>query len=61
MRSVDVKSTELNTEKGLKTRHFRELEMCFRFSLLGMRRVLLPGRNEGRVDRLKMGKVEWIR
>jgi len=25
VRSLDVKSTEVNTEKGLKTRQFREL------------------------------------
>ena len=27
--SIDVKSTELNTEKGLKIRHFRAMAYCF--------------------------------
>lgn len=32
MRSIAVKSTEVNTEKGLKTRRFRELGVLFRLS-----------------------------
>lgn len=32
VRSIDVESTELNTEKGLKIKHFRELEVFFRLS-----------------------------
>ena len=28
----DVKGTELNAEKGLKIKHFRELEVFFRLS-----------------------------
>jgi len=34
VRSVDVKSTEVNTEKGLKTRRFRELGVRFSSALL---------------------------
>ncbi len=30
--SIYVKSTEVNTENGLKTRHFRELGVLFRLS-----------------------------
>lgn len=30
--SIDVKGTELNAEKGLKIKHFRELEVFFRLS-----------------------------
>lgn len=32
VRSIAVKSTEVNTEKGLKTRRFRELGVLFRLS-----------------------------
>ena len=32
VRSIVVKSTELNTEKGLKIKHFREMEVFFRLS-----------------------------
>ena len=45
--SFDVKSTELNTEKGLKTRHFRELEVFFRLSDFFVFGGCCPGENEG--------------
>jgi hypothetical protein len=47
VRSLDVKSTEVNTEKGLKTRHFRELGVLFRLSDFFVLGCLQPGRNEG--------------
>lgn len=34
VRSIAVKSTELNTEKGLKIKHFRELGVRFSSALL---------------------------
>lgn len=34
VRSIAVKSTELNTEKGLKIKHFRELGVRFLSALL---------------------------
>lgn len=34
VRSLDVKSTEVNTEKGLKARHFRELRVRFSSAFL---------------------------
>ena len=61
VRSLDVKSTEVNTEKGLKTRHFRELGVLFRLSDFFVLGCLQPGIIEGRVDRMKMGKVELTR
>lgn len=61
MRSIAVKSTEMNTEKSVKTRHFRELEVFFRLSDFFVMGDLLPRKIEGRVDRLKMGRVELIR
>ena len=47
VRSVDVKSTEVNTEKGLKTRHFRELGVLFRLSDFFVLGCLQPGEIEG--------------
>ena len=47
VRSVDVKSTEVNTEKGLKTRHFRELGVRFSSALLNAKRTLLCYENKG--------------
>lgn len=47
MRSLDVKSTEVNTEKGLKTRHFRELGVLFQLSDFFVLERLLPGEIEG--------------
>lgn len=47
VRSVDVKSTEVNTEKGLKTRHFRELEVFFRLSDFFILQGCCLGENEG--------------
>ena len=37
VRSLDVKSTEVNTEKGLKTRCFRELGVRFSSTLTAIR------------------------
>ena len=61
VRSIAVKSTELNTEKGLKIKDFRELEVFFRLSDFFVLGCLQPGIIEGRVDRMKMGKVELTR
>ena len=47
VRSLDVKSTEVNTEKGLKTRHFRELGVLFQLSDFFVLERLLPGEIEG--------------
>ena len=47
MRSLDVKSTEVNTKKVLKTRHFRELGVLFRLSDFFVSRCLLPGKSKG--------------
>lgn len=45
MRSLDVKSTEVNTKKVLKTRHFRELGVRFSSTLLNDKRNLLLDEN----------------
>ena len=47
VRSIAVKSSEVNTEKGLKTRHFRELEVLFRLSDFLVSWYLLPGEKIG--------------
>ena len=50
MRSLDVKNTEVNTEKDLKTRRFRELGVLFRLSdfLLGFKPVQHSGVSQKR-------------
>jgi len=47
VRSLDVKSTEVNTEKGLKTRHFRELGVLFRLSDFFVLGIWQPNKTEG--------------
>ncbi len=47
VRSLDVKNTKVNTEKGLKTRHFRELGVLFRLSDFFVLGCLQPGIIEG--------------
>ena len=47
VRSIAVKSSEVNTEKGLKTRHFRQLEVLFRLSDFLGSWYLLPGEKIG--------------
>lgn len=47
VRSLDVKSTEVNTKKILKTRHFRELGVRFSSTLLNAKRTLLCYENKG--------------
>lgn len=47
VRSLDVKSTEVNTKKVLKTRHFRELGVRFSSTLLNDKRTLLCYENKG--------------
>lgn len=47
VRSLDVKSTEVNTKKILKTRHFRELGVRFSSTLLNDKRTLLCYENKG--------------
>lgn len=60
VRSVDVKSTKLNTEKGLKTRHFQvsgqPLAGCLdtRIFLFGN---ISTAKNGGRIGRIEMAKV----
>jgi len=61
VRSVDVKSTEVNTEKSLKTRHFRAIGILFWWLPNGRFISWIMSELIGWVDRLKMGKVEWIR
>lgn len=43
----DVKGTELNTEKGLKIKHFRELEAFFRLSDFFALVIPKPEKTEG--------------
>ena len=45
----------------MKIKHFRELEVFFRLSDFFVLGIGQPGKIEGRVDRLKMSKVELIR
>ena len=47
VRSIAVKSTELNTEKGLKIKDFRELEVFFRLSDFFILQGCCFGENEG--------------
>lgn len=43
----NVKGTELNAEKGLKIKHFRELGVRFSSTLLNDKRTLLCYENKG--------------
>ena len=47
VRSIAVKSTELNTEKGFKIKDFRELEVFFRLSDFLILQGCCFGENEG--------------
>lgn len=45
--SIDVKGTEVNSEKGLKIKHFREMEIFFRLSDFCVLGVWELGKSEG--------------
>lgn len=47
MRNIAVKSIEVNIEKGLKTRHFRELGVLFWFLDCFISVCLLSGKIKG--------------